>query len=366
MKKIFQFNWLNFITYLVQVFLFFVLCIYLMDPKHQTRSGNPDAALGEAAGALGALIMFVFLFILFLITCIIYLAWLRKTKAKKGVLIFINTVAFLLLASQVYEAFPYLIKESKDGYFSMINGYHRNQYIVGKDDYKKINLNGYKVKLFLCSKDTNLISVRDTISESKKEKFYLLRGSSVKEVEKNKVIHLLNHLNFEEQEIFSEDSRRRPLVVITENNQNKQKFGRTFIDFDNNPFNSENLPKVTFWNELENTNNVAELKGFKQFTPIEETSKIDKNGTLYFLFWHLSNQGAAMLWNGDYTQESSLCLAIRKKGEKIAVREVNLYALPNSERAIFYDGISIENLIVSGNYFYILVDGKLYYQQIRN
>lgn len=358
MKKIFQFNWLNFITYLVQVFLFFVLCMYLMDPKHQTRSGNPDAALGEAAGALGALIMFVFLFILFLITCIIYLAWLRKTKAKKGVLIFINTVAFLLLSFQLYEAFPFLMKESKDGYFSLINGYYRNQSIVGKDDYKKINLNGYKVKLFLCSKDTNLISVRETISESKKEKFYLLRGSSVKEVEKNKVIHLINHLNFEEQEIFDDDSRRRPLVVMIENNQNEQKFGRTVIDFDNNPFNSENLPEVTFWNELDN---VAELKGFKQFTPIEETSKIDKNGTLYFLFWHFSNSGAAMLWNGDYTQESSLCLAIRKKGEKIAVREVNLYALPNSERAIFYDGISIENFIVINNYFYILVNGNLYY-----
>ena len=97
--------------------------------------------------------------------------------------------------------------------------------------------------------------------------------------------------------------------------------------------------------------------------PIDNTSKKDKNGTLYFLFWHLSNPGAGMDWKENFNQDSSLCLAIRKKGGEITVREVNLNALLPKVRAPFYNDRSIENFIVSGNYFYIIVDGQLYYHK---
>ena len=61
-----------------------------------------------------------------------------------------------------------------------------------------------------------------------------------------------------------------------------------------------------------------------------------------------------------FNEKASLCLAIRKKGEKIMVREVNLNALPPKERAIFYEDMAVEDFIVSGNYYYIIVDRKLY------
>ena len=46
--------------------------------------------------------------------------------------------------------------------------------------------------------------------------------------------------------------------------------------------------------------------------PIDEASKKDKNGTLYFLFWHLSNPGAGIYWKANSNQEARLCVAIRK------------------------------------------------------
>ncbi len=97
---------------------------------------------------------------------------------------------------------------------------------------------------------------------------------------------------------------------------------------------------------------------------INETAKKDKNGTLYFLFWHLSNPGACIDWKVNFNQEASLCLAIRKKGGEITVREINLNALPSKERATFYNYRSIENFIVNGNYFYIIVDRKLYFHKV--
>jgi hypothetical protein len=361
-KKILQFNWLTFITYLVQVFLFFVLFIYIPSPP----SNATDVGVGAAGEAVGEMIILIFLFILFIITSILYVAWIRNTKVKKSFLIVINAITFMFLLSQVISGFPYIIKESKDGYFSIINGYYRNESIVGKDDYKPINLNGYKVKLFLCTKDTNLLYVRDTVKDSRKEKFYLLHGAILQEIKKEKTAHLLNRLNFDEQLIFSEGFEGRPLVVIPENNQISQKFGRTVIDFTNGTFfNTENIPTVTVWDEFDERNK-TELKGFKDFISIDKTSKKDKNGTLYFLFWHLSNPGACIDWKGNFNQEVSLCLAIRKKGGKITVREINLNALPSKERATFYIDRSIENFIVSGNFFYIIVDGQLYFSPLKN
>jgi hypothetical protein len=302
---------------------------------------------------------------LFLITCILYLTWFIKTKGKKAFLIVINTIAFLFLLPEVISAFPYVISESKSGFFSMVNGYYRNQAIIAKDEYKQINLNGFKLKLFLSTNDTNLIYVANTVAISKKEKFYLLKGSALQEIKKENTKHLLNHLNFEEQYVFSEGWEGRTLVVIPENNQISKKFGRTVIDFTIGPFfnNVENIPTVSVWDESDERNK-TELKGFKEFMALERTAKKDKNGTLYFLFWHLSSRGAAMNWDGVYNQEASLCLGIRKKGEKIMVREIDLNALPIKERSVFYDWINLENFIVSGNCFYMIVDGKLYFHKL--
>lgn len=272
----------------------------------------------------------------------------------------VNAITFMLLLLQVISGFPYIIKESKDGYFSIINGYYRNQSITGKDNYQQIKFDGYSLRFFLCIKDTNLLYVRDTIKESKKEKYFLLRCAVLQDIKKEKTAHLLNQLNFDEKLIFNEGCEGSPLVVIPENNQISQKFGRAMIDFTNGPFfNTENIPTVTVWDEFDERNK-TELKGFKEFMPIDKTSKKDKNGTLYFLFWHLSNPGAGMDWKENFNQEASLCLAIRKKGGEITVREINLNALPSKERATFYNDRSIENFIVSGNYFYIIVDRKLY------
>jgi hypothetical protein len=369
MKKLFQFKWVNFISYLIQVILFFVLCIYLLDPAHQPSPTMTDHGLGDGAAALGAIIIIVFLFILFLITCMLYLVWIRNTKAKKVFLVVINAIAFLLLSSQLYEAFPYLVKESKHGFFSIINQYQRNKVIVAKDDYQQIKFDGYKLGLFLCKNDTNLIYVHDTIKDSRKEKYYLVKGSKIIEIEKSKIEHFINEIN-NDGIVFGESGEVHPLVIIPENNQNNLVYGRTKLDFDDDPFNEENLPVVKIWNEFEDIKNAAELKGFKEFMPIEKSGKTDKNGTLYFLFWHLSNPGAGfafsscMDWEGNIYQNASLCLAVRKKGEKIMVREINLNALLSKERAVFYDCLAIEDFIVSGNYFYILVDGKLYFHKL--
>ncbi len=133
------------------------------------------------------------------------------------------------------------------------------------------------------------------------------------------------------------------------------------IDFTNGPFfNTENIPTVTVWDESDERNK-TELKGFKEFMPIEETSKKDKNGTLYFLFWYLSNPGAVMNWDGDINQEANLCLCIRKKGEKITVREINLNAIPEKERAVFYEWMAVKDLIIDKECYYILVNGQLYF-----
>ncbi len=108
MKKILLFNWLTFITYLVQVFLFFVLFIYIPSPP----STATDVGVGAAGEAVGEMIILIFLFILFIITSILYVAWIRNTKVKKSFLIVINAITFMLLLSQVISGFPYIIKKT--------------------------------------------------------------------------------------------------------------------------------------------------------------------------------------------------------------------------------------------------------------
>ena len=46
-----------------------------------------------------------------------------------------------------------------------------------------------------------------------------------------------------------------------------------------------------------------------------------------------------------------MCCHSKNKEEKYRVREINLNVLPSKERATFYNDRSIENFIVSGNYF---------------
>lgn len=356
MKKLLQFNWLTFITYLVQVFLFFVLFIYIPSPP----STSTDLDYGAAGAAVGEMIVLIFLFILFLITSILYVAWIRNTKGKKSFLIVINAITFMLLLLQVISGFPYIIKESKDGYFSLINEYRRNQSITGKDDYQQIKFDGYNLRLFINRNDTNLIYVRDTTRNSLNSKFYLVKGHQLQEIDKNKIGHFINLGIRQNPDIFEEDGKKTVTVISTENEENNLKFGRTKLDYDDDPFNEENLPTVKIWNEFEDIKNAGELKGFKEFMPIPQSGKKDKNGTLYFLFWYLSNPGAVMNWDCDINQEASLCLCIRKKGEKITVREINLNAILEKERAVFYECMAVEDFIVSGNYYYIIVDRKLY------
>ena len=210
--------------------------------------------------------------------------------------------------------------------------------------------------------DTNLIYVRDTTRNSLNSKFYLVKGHQLKEIDKNKIGHFINHGIIKNPDIFQDDGNKTVTVISTENEENNLVFGRTKIDYDDDPFNEENLPTVKIWNEFEDIKNAGELKGFKDFMPIG--GKKDKNGTIYKLFWHLSNPGAAINWDEGFNEKASLCLAIRKKGEKIMVREVNLNALPPNERAVFYECMAVEDFIVSGNYYYIIVDRKLYFHKV--
>ena len=359
MKKLLQFNWLNYITYFIQVILFFVLFIYIPSPP----STATDVGVGAAGDAVGEMIILIFLFILFIITSILYVAWIRNTKEKKSFLIVINAITFMLLLLQVISGFPYIIKESKNGCFSLINEYRRNQSITGKDDYQQIKFDGYNLRLFINRNDTNLIYVRDTTRNSLNGKFYLVKGHQLQEIDKNKIGHFINHVIIENPDIFEEDGKKTVTVISTENDESELVYGRINLEYyDDDSFKEDKLPLVKIWNEFEDIKNAGELKGFKDFMPIG--GKKDKNGTIYKLFWHLSNPGAAINWDEGFNEKASLCLAIRKKGEKIMVREIDLNALPPKERAIFYEDMAVEDFIVSGNYYYIIVDRKLYCHKV--
>ena len=337
-----------------------MLLIYMPSPPSTTT----DVGVGGAGEAVGEMIILMFLFISFLITSLIYVTWVKYTKGKKAFLIVINIISFMFLLPVVISGFPYIVKSSKNGFFSIINEYQRNQSITGKDDYQQIKFDGYNLRLFINMNDTNLIYVSDNATNSLNGKFYLVKGHQLQEIEKNKIGHFINHGIIQNPDIFQDDGNKTVTVISTENEENNHVFGRTKLDYDDDPFNEENLPKVKIWNEFEDIKNAGELKGFKKFMPIPKSSKKDKNGTLYFLFWYLSNPGAVMNWDCDINQEASLCLCIRKKGEKIMVREVNLNALPPKERAIFYEDMAVEDFIVSGNYYYIIVDRKLYFHKV--
>ena len=355
MKKLLQFNWLNYITYFIQVILFFVLFIYIPSPP----STATDVGVGAAGEAVGEMIILIFLFILFIITSILYVAWIRNTKEKKSFLIVINAITFMLLLLQVISGFPYIIKESKNGCFSLINEYRRNQSITGKDDYQQIKFDGYNLRLFINRNDTNLIYVRDTTRNSLNGKFYFVKGHQLQEIDKNKIGHFINLGIRQNPDLFEEDGKKTVTVISTENEESKLVYGGTNLEYyDDDSFKEDKLPLVKIWNEFEDIKNAGELKGFKDFMPIG--GKKDKNGTIYKLFWHLSNPGAAINWDEGFNEKASLCLAIRKKGEKIMVREIDLNALPPKERAIFYEDMAVEDFIVSGNYYYIIVDRKLY------
>ena len=255
MKKLLQFNWINYITYLIQVILFFVLFIYIPSPP----STATDVGVAGAGEAVGEMIILMFLFILFIITSILYVTWFKYTKGKKAFLIVINVITFMFLVPAVISGFPYLVKSSKSGFFSIINEYRRNQSITGKDDYQQIKFDGYNLRLFINRNDTNLIYVRDTTRNSLNGKFYLVKGHQLQEIDKNKIGHFINHGIIQNPDIFQDDGNKTVTVISTENEESKLVYGGTNLEYyDDDSFKEDKLPLVKIWNEFEDIKNAGD------------------------------------------------------------------------------------------------------------